>query len=108
MRTGERVGVEEGVSVEEKVRAIKDFTAPRTKKQLRSFLGMIHFYKPYVKDLAATCAPLYKMTGKHIPFKALVSSVKLHPYSADKEAAEAALREVGAAQADPCLKATRF
>ena len=55
---------EKGCSpVEEKVKAIKEMQTPTSRKQLKSFLGMVQFYKAYVPGLAGICRPLYKATG---------------------------------------------
>ena len=49
-----------------KVEAISKMQSPKTKKQLRSFLGMIQFYRAFVPGLAEICAPLYALTKKGV------------------------------------------
>lgn len=44
--------------LESKVQAIKDFTVPKTAKQLRRFLGMINFYRRFIPQAASIQAPL--------------------------------------------------
>lgn len=44
--------------VDDKVQAIADFPAPKTVRELRRFLGMINFYRRFLKDAAQIQAPL--------------------------------------------------
>jgi hypothetical protein len=44
----------------EKVRAIKDFTVPKNKKAIRQFLGLVGYYRKFIKDFAKIAEPLYK------------------------------------------------
>ena len=41
-----------------KVAAIRDFPQPKTVKQLQSYLGMVNFYRRFVKDAAGILKPL--------------------------------------------------
>ncbi|GFX42545.1 retrovirus-related Pol polyprotein from transposon opus [Trichonephila clavipes] len=45
----------------EKVQAIKNYKLPETIHDLRTFLGMINFYRRYLKDAAKTQAPLHEL-----------------------------------------------
>ncbi|GFT61143.1 transposon Tf2-9 polyprotein [Trichonephila clavipes] len=45
----------------EKVRAIINYKLPETIHDLRTFLGMINFYRRYLKDAAKTQAPLHEL-----------------------------------------------
>ncbi|GFT99885.1 hypothetical protein TNCV_749351 [Trichonephila clavipes] len=45
----------------EKVRAILNYKLRKTIHDLRTFLGMINFYRRYLKDAAKTQAPLYEL-----------------------------------------------
>ena len=49
----------------EKIRAIKEFPAPRTVKQLRGFLGLINFYSKFTKEHAAATYPLLPLIKKN-------------------------------------------
>lgn len=50
-----------------KLLAIKGLQVPRTKKELRSVLGLCGYYRSYVRDFAAIAKPLTQLTGKHVP-----------------------------------------
>ncbi|GBM41015.1 Retrovirus-related Pol polyprotein from transposon opus [Araneus ventricosus] len=45
----------------EKVEAITNYKLPTTIHELRTFLGMINFYRRYLKEAAKTQAPLHEM-----------------------------------------------
>ncbi|XP_072022131.1 uncharacterized protein [Amphiura filiformis] len=48
----------------DKIEAIQDAKCPVTKKQLRSFLGLIGFYRKYIPNFAAVASPLTDKTKK--------------------------------------------
>ncbi|GFT28436.1 retrovirus-related Pol polyprotein from transposon opus [Trichonephila clavipes] len=45
----------------EKIQAILNYKLPETTHDLRTFLGMINFYRRYLKDAAKTQAPLHEL-----------------------------------------------
>nr|XP_050025119.1 uncharacterized protein LOC126519867 [Dermacentor andersoni] len=49
-----------------KLAAIKGLQVPRTKKELRSVLGLCGYYRGYISNFAAIAKPLTQMTAKHI------------------------------------------
>ena len=50
-----------------RVKALKEYIRPRTKKALRSFLGVVSFYRRYIDMLAKHTATLSPATGKSAP-----------------------------------------
>ena len=57
-----------------KVTAIREFPIPTTKKQLRSFLGLINFYSKFVPNLSTHLAPLTDLLSKFCPDKLVWNS----------------------------------
>ena len=52
-----------------KVEAINDFPRPENKKKIRSFLGLLLFYRRFVPNLAQTVAILNELLRKNKPDK---------------------------------------
>ena len=52
-----------------KVDAIKASPDPTNKKTLQSFLGVINYYRRFIKDLATIASPLYSLLSKGVRFK---------------------------------------
>ena len=54
----------------EKIRAVKDFPTPETKKQVRSFLGLTSYYRKYIKNyvIIAACT-VTDLIKKRLPEK---------------------------------------
>ncbi len=50
-----------------KVTEIDDAPVPKTKKQLRSFLGLVGYYRQYIPNFAAVAVPLTEKTKKGEP-----------------------------------------
>ena len=48
--------------------AIREFCVPKSKKELKSFLGLCGFYRQFVKDFAQICHPLNVLTRDNVPF----------------------------------------
>src|SRR6266536_2415770 len=46
-----------------KVAAVTDWPVPTTKKQLQQFLGLVNFYRRFVKGFATIARPLHDLTG---------------------------------------------
>jgi len=56
---------EQGISpLQEKVTAIRDFPKPTTLRQLRSFLGLINFYRRFLPGCAEVLTPLTNLLRK--------------------------------------------
>ena len=56
------IGLHEG-----NVTKIRDAPRPRTKKEIRSFLGLTGFYQSYLPNYAAIAVPLSDLTRKGLP-----------------------------------------
>jgi hypothetical protein len=57
--------------VPSKIQAIIDVKRPETKKQVRSFLGVVGFYRKFVPNFAAIAVPLTDLTKKGQPNKVI-------------------------------------
>lgn len=59
-----------GLSVDpEKVSAVVDMIPPKTPKQVRSFVGMVSYYRRFIPCLSETIVPLTSLTKKNVKFK---------------------------------------
>ena len=52
-----------------KVEAIHNMAAPKSRKQVRSFLGLVNYYRDIVVRRSDLSAPLTKLTSNKVPFK---------------------------------------
>ena len=52
-----------------KVEAIHNIQVPKTRKQLRRFIGMINYYRDMWPRRSDLLAPLTKLTSKTVPWK---------------------------------------
>lgn len=53
----------------DKVKAIREATRPGTRKELKSWLGMVGFYRNYIKDHAKLCHPFRELDKDNISNK---------------------------------------
>ena len=52
----------EGIATDpEKIRCVKDWPVPQTLEQLQSFLGLVGYYRRFIKDFSKISRPLYDM-----------------------------------------------
>ena len=55
--------------IAKKVEAIQKIATPTTRKQLRSFIGMVNYYRDMWIRRSELLAPLTALTSKTVPFK---------------------------------------
>ena len=53
---------------ESKVSAVQNFSVPQDLTQLRSFLGLIGYYRRFIQDFSMHAEPLYRLSKKNVPF----------------------------------------
>jgi hypothetical protein len=53
---------------EAKIEAIKSWSIPTNLTQLRSFLGLVGFYRRFMRDFSTIAAPLNDLTKKGVIF----------------------------------------
>ena len=59
-----------GVSVDlDKVEAVKSWERPKSVFEIRSFLGLVGYYKRFIEDLSWLAAPMTRLTRKGIKFE---------------------------------------
>ena len=66
---GHRVGTKGLVPGESKVEAVLKAEVPTTKKQVRSFLGLVGFFRRFIPQFARVAEPLTNLTKKNQPNK---------------------------------------
>ena len=60
----------EGVKPDsKKIEAVKLFKVPKTKKQCKQFLGLVGYYRKFVKDFAKTARPINQLLRKRVEFE---------------------------------------
>ncbi len=60
---------EEGIHTgDDKITAVANFPQPKTVENVRSFLGLAGYYRPFIKSFAARASPLTKLLKKSEPF----------------------------------------
>ena len=48
-----------------KVKAIQEMLVPKTKKEIRGFLGRLQFISRFISQLTQTCEPIFKLLQKN-------------------------------------------
>ena len=66
---GYRISSEGLHATEDKLKAILDAPKPRNVQQLRSFLGLVHYYSKFIPNLASLLAPLTNLLRKNIKWE---------------------------------------
>ena len=59
-----------GVSINlEKVEAVISWVRPKSIFEIHSFLGLVGYYKRFIKDLSRLAAPMTRLTRKGVKFE---------------------------------------
>lgn len=53
----------------DKVKAVREYPLPRTPKQIKSFLGLIGYYRKFISHFATKAKPLNNLLRKDVTFK---------------------------------------
>lgn len=83
---GHIAGNEELRPLPDKVSAISNFARPSTKKQVRSFLGLVGFYRKFIPNFSAVAAPLTDLTKKGLSNKVVWGEAQENAFTALKSA----------------------
>jgi hypothetical protein len=60
------ISAEEGIKINpEKVKAIKKCEAPTTVKEVQSFIGVLNFYRGFIKNFSEVTSPLMLLIRKN-------------------------------------------
>ena len=69
-----------------KVKALEDFPIPKTKKQVRAFLGLTGYYRKFIKNYAERATALTDLTRKNAPNNVLWTTACNSAFSELKKA----------------------
>ena len=57
-----------GIEVDpDKIKAIVEMKPPRTKKEIRGFLGRIQYIGRFIAQLTMMCEPIFRLLKKEVP-----------------------------------------
>ncbi len=55
--------------VDDMIKTITEFPQPKSTDNVRSFLGVAGYYRPFIKDFASRTSPLTHLLKKDVPFQ---------------------------------------
>jgi hypothetical protein len=59
----------EGIEVDQdKIKSIKEMKPPSNTSEVRSFVGIVNYYRSFIHNLAEKCAPLFQLIKKDARF----------------------------------------
>ena len=62
-----------GVSVDpEKVEAVMSWERPKAIFEMRSFLGLVGYYRRFIEDFSRLAAPMTKLTWKEVKVSGMI------------------------------------
>lgn len=60
---------EHGISCsQKKIKAVQEWPIPRSKSDLKSFLGLLNYYRKYIANFSMKAYPLIQLTRKNMKF----------------------------------------
>jgi len=68
---GHKIGNGEVKPDQDKISAVTNYPVPKTKKQVRGFLGLTGYYRKFIQNYAEKAAPLTDLTKKSLPDKVM-------------------------------------
>ena len=59
---------QKGIEIDpDKVKAIREMSAPNTKKEVRGFMGRLQYISRFIAKLMTVCEPIFKLLRKNQP-----------------------------------------
>ena len=52
-----------------KILAVQEFMPPKNRKQVKSFLGLVGYFRRFIPDYTSLACPLYELTKESVRFK---------------------------------------
>ena len=77
---GHIVGKGEVKPTPEKIDQVMSSSRPTTKKEVRSFLGLVGYYRKFIPNMSSIAAPLTDLTKKDAPAKVVWDDVHEHAF----------------------------